>query len=190
MVPQKGFSGTRQGAFVAVNQYHLCPRFNQGLGAGKSNAGCGTGDGGHLAVQLTIEPLALSATRLSSMLSVDGQLIPYQHGAPQRTGLVWPNSLGNSNGSQLTLVHSTGNTASPEQAQAVHAFLRAQLGAAQSGAAQAQAAGLAFHIAGVAPAKLGLQQHVRVQFNHVDLVVGARHGWGQIKAADGSICRY
>ncbi|QXH77875.1 type VI secretion system membrane subunit TssM [Pseudomonas salmasensis] len=67
---------------------------------------------GHLAVQLTIEPLALSATRLSSMLSVDGQLIPYQHGAPQRTGLVWPNSLGNSNGSQLTLVHSTGNTAS------------------------------------------------------------------------------
>ncbi|MBC3270215.1 type VI secretion system membrane subunit TssM [Pseudomonas sp. SWRI81] len=67
---------------------------------------------GHLAVQLTIEPLALSATRLSSMLSVDGQLIPYQHGAPQRTGLVWPNSLGNTNGSQLTLVHSTGNTAS------------------------------------------------------------------------------
>ena len=46
------------------------------------------------------------------MLSVDGQLIPYQHGAPQRIGLVWPNSLGNTNGSQLTLVHSTGNTAS------------------------------------------------------------------------------
>lgn len=67
---------------------------------------------GHLAVQLTIEPLALSTTRLSSMLSVDGQLIPYQHGAPQRTGLVWPNSLSNTNGSQLTLVHSTGNTAS------------------------------------------------------------------------------
>ena len=63
-------------------------------------------------MQLTIEPLALSATRLSSMLSVDGQLIPYPHGAPQRTGLVWPNSLGNTNGSQLTLVHSTGNTAS------------------------------------------------------------------------------
>ena len=67
---------------------------------------------GQLAVQLTIEPLALSATRLSSMFSVDGQLIPYQHGAPQRTGLVWPNTLGNTNGSQLTLVHSTGNTAS------------------------------------------------------------------------------
>ncbi|MBI6563540.1 type VI secretion system membrane subunit TssM [Pseudomonas synxantha] len=67
---------------------------------------------GQLAVQLTIEPLALSATRLSSMFSVDGQLISYQHGAPQRTGLVWPNTLGNSNGSQLTLVHSTGNTAS------------------------------------------------------------------------------
>lgn len=67
---------------------------------------------GQLAVQLTIEPLALSATRLSSMFSVDGQLIPYQHGAPQRTGLVWPNTLSNTNGSQLTLVHSTGNTAS------------------------------------------------------------------------------
>lgn len=67
---------------------------------------------GHLAVQLTIEPLALSTTRLSSLLSVDGQLIPYQHGAPQRTGLVWPNDLGNANGSQLTLVNSSGNTAS------------------------------------------------------------------------------
>lgn len=67
---------------------------------------------GNLAVQLTIEPLALSATRLSSMFSIDGQLIPYQHGAPQRTGLVWPNNLGNASGSQLTLVHSTGNTAS------------------------------------------------------------------------------
>ena len=67
---------------------------------------------GHLAVQLTVEPLALSATRLSSLLSVDGQLIPYQHGAPQRTGLVWPNNLGSVSGSQLTLVHSTGNTAS------------------------------------------------------------------------------
>ncbi|MEG0860171.1 MAG: type VI secretion system membrane subunit TssM [Pseudomonas sp.] len=67
---------------------------------------------GHLSVQLSIEPLALSASRLSSMLSVDGQLIPYQHGAPQRSGLVWPNNLGNVSGSQLTLVHSTGNTAS------------------------------------------------------------------------------
>ncbi|POA20239.1 type VI secretion system membrane subunit TssM [Pseudomonas sp. FW300-N1A1] len=67
---------------------------------------------GALAVQLTIEPLALSATRLSSLLSVDGQLIPYQHGAPQRTGLVWPNTLGNASGSQVTLVHSNGNTAS------------------------------------------------------------------------------
>lgn len=67
---------------------------------------------GHLSVQLTIEPLALSATRLSSTLSVDGQLIPYQHGAPRRTGLVWPNDLGNANGSQLTLVSSAGNTAS------------------------------------------------------------------------------
>ena len=65
-------------------------------------------------MQLTVEHLALSATRLSSLLSVDGQLIPYQHGAPQRTGLVWPNNLGSASasGSQLTLVHSTGNTAS------------------------------------------------------------------------------
>ena len=67
---------------------------------------------GQLAVQLSIEPLALSATRLSSMLSVDGQLIPYEHGAPERTGLVWPNNLGNASGSQLILVHGTGNTAS------------------------------------------------------------------------------
>nr|WP_150776743.1 type VI secretion system membrane subunit TssM [Pseudomonas fluorescens]VVM46621.1 hypothetical protein PS652_00562 [Pseudomonas fluorescens] len=67
---------------------------------------------GHLAVQLSIEPLALSSTRLSSLLSIDGQLIPYRHGAPQRTGLVWPNDLGSASASQLTLVHSSGNTAS------------------------------------------------------------------------------
>ncbi|NWD08201.1 type VI secretion system membrane subunit TssM [Pseudomonas gingeri] len=67
---------------------------------------------GALAVQLSIEPLALSVSRRSSMLSIDGQLIPYEHGAAQRTGLIWPNSLGKTSASQLTLVHSTGNTAS------------------------------------------------------------------------------
>ncbi|NVZ67155.1 type VI secretion system membrane subunit TssM, partial [Pseudomonas gingeri] len=61
---------------------------------------------------LSIEPLALGVSRRSSMLSVDGQLIPYEHGAAQRTGLIWPNSLGKTSASQLTLVHSTGNTAS------------------------------------------------------------------------------
>ncbi|MCE5980926.1 type VI secretion system membrane subunit TssM [Pseudomonas sp. LF19] len=67
---------------------------------------------GHLAVQLSIEPLALSSSRLSSLLSIDGQLVPYRHGAPQRTGLVWPNDLSSASASQLTLVHSSGNTAS------------------------------------------------------------------------------
>ncbi|SDQ64016.1 type VI secretion system protein ImpL [Pseudomonas sp. UC 17F4] len=67
---------------------------------------------GHLAVQLSIEPLALSSSCLSSLLSIDGQLVPYRHGAPQRTGLVWPNDLGSASASQLTLVNSSGNTAS------------------------------------------------------------------------------
>lgn len=58
-------------------------------------------------MQLSIEPLALS-----SLLSIDGQLVPYRHGAPQRTGLVWPNDLSSASASQLTLVHSSGNTAS------------------------------------------------------------------------------
>ncbi|MCS3420510.1 type VI protein secretion system component VasK [Pseudomonas sp. BIGb0450] len=48
---------------------------------------------------------------MSSVLSVDGQMIPYSHGPLQRTGLVWPNTLGSVSGSQLTLVHTTGNTA-------------------------------------------------------------------------------
>lgn len=67
---------------------------------------------GALSVQLTVEPLALSGNRLSSLLSVDGQLIPYNHGPSQSTGLVWPNTLGDVSGSQLTLVNGTGNTAS------------------------------------------------------------------------------
>jgi len=67
---------------------------------------------GALSVQLTVEPLALSGNRLSSLLSVDGQLIPYSHGPSQSIGLIWPNALGSASGSQLTLVNSVGNTSS------------------------------------------------------------------------------
>lgn len=68
---------------------------------------------GALSVQLTVEPLALSGNRLSSLLSVDGQLIPYNHGPSQSIGLIWPNVLGSSgSGSQLTLVNGAGNTSS------------------------------------------------------------------------------
>lgn len=67
---------------------------------------------GALSVQMTLEPLALSGNQRSSLLSSDGQLIPYSHGPSQSIGLIWPNVLGDASGSRLTLVNSAGNSVS------------------------------------------------------------------------------
>lgn len=67
---------------------------------------------GALGVQFSLEPLGLSGNKRSSVLGLDGQLIPYSHGPGNRIGLIWPNTLGESIGSRLTLVHAAGNSSS------------------------------------------------------------------------------
>lgn len=67
---------------------------------------------GALGVQFSLEPLGLSGNKRSSVLGLDGQLIPYSHGPASRVGLIWPNTLGEGIGSKLTLVHVAGNTSS------------------------------------------------------------------------------
>ncbi|MFF7055604.1 ImcF-related family protein [Achromobacter spanius] len=66
---------------------------------------------GALGVQFSIQPLGLTSSRRSSVLSVEGQLISYSHGASNSVGLIWPNNLGDSTESRITLV-SAGGTSS------------------------------------------------------------------------------
>ncbi len=63
---------------------------------------------GALGVQFSIQPLGLTSSRRSSVLSVEGQLISYNHGASNSVGLIWPNSLGDSTESRITLVSAAG----------------------------------------------------------------------------------
>jgi len=67
---------------------------------------------GALGVQFNVEPLALASTRRSSVLSIEGQLISYSHGATSSIGLIWPNSLGADAESRITLVSASGTTSS------------------------------------------------------------------------------
>ncbi|WPO98780.1 type VI secretion system membrane subunit TssM [Pseudomonas sp. HR96] len=67
---------------------------------------------GALGVQFSLEPLGLSGNKRSSVLALDGQLIPYSHGPSNRIGLIWPNTLTAGPGSKLALVHAAGNTSS------------------------------------------------------------------------------
>lgn len=67
---------------------------------------------GALGVQFSLEPLGLSGNKRSSVLGLDGQLITYGHGPSLRTGLIWPNTLGEGLGSKLTVVHAAGNSTS------------------------------------------------------------------------------
>lgn len=68
---------------------------------------------GTLGLQFMVEPLGLAATRRSSVLNVDGQLISYNHGAGTGSSLIWPNTLSGTAGSgesRITLVNSSGNS--------------------------------------------------------------------------------
>lgn len=67
---------------------------------------------GHLSVQFTVEPLGLSATQRTSVLGLDGQLVPYSHGPSAAIGLIWPNTLGEQVESKVTLVNRGGNSSS------------------------------------------------------------------------------
>lgn len=67
---------------------------------------------GALGVQFSVEPLGLTPTRRSSVLSIEGQLIAYSHGASNSVGLIWPNSLGADPESRITVVGSAGTSTS------------------------------------------------------------------------------
>lgn len=67
---------------------------------------------GALGVQFNVEPLGLTPNRRSSLLGVEGQLIPYDHGPSASVSLIWPNSLGSSTESRITLVNGSGNSSS------------------------------------------------------------------------------
>lgn len=65
---------------------------------------------GQLGVQFFVEPLGLAANKRSSSLSVEGQLITYNHGPTTSTAVIWPNTLAPSNESRMTLVHAGGSS--------------------------------------------------------------------------------
>ncbi|MBF8767753.1 type VI secretion system membrane subunit TssM [Pseudomonas sp. xss_4] len=67
---------------------------------------------GALGVQFAVEPLGLTPNRRSSVLGIEGQLVPYSHGPSSTVGLIWPNSLGDGTESRITLINSTGNSSS------------------------------------------------------------------------------
>ncbi|MGO4501325.1 type VI secretion system membrane subunit TssM [Dyella sp. 2YAF14] len=67
---------------------------------------------GALNVQFNVTPLGLTANRRSSVLGIEGQLISYDHGPSNSVGLMWPNGLGSSTDSRVTLVNSSGNSSS------------------------------------------------------------------------------
>ncbi|TFH85873.1 type VI secretion system membrane subunit TssM [Billgrantia azerbaijanica] len=64
---------------------------------------------GVLDVAFSLEPLSLSADKRRGVISVDGQLIDYAHGASRRVPMIWPNGLRDSNESRVTLVPSQVN---------------------------------------------------------------------------------
>lgn len=65
---------------------------------------------GLLGVQFYIEPLGLAPTKRSSSLSVEGQLVSYNHGPSTSTALIWPNTLAPNNESRMTLVNAGGSS--------------------------------------------------------------------------------
>ncbi|MET3654733.1 type VI secretion system protein ImpL [Dyella japonica] len=67
---------------------------------------------GALSVQFNVTPLGLTPNRRSSVLGIEGQLISYDHGPSNSVGLIWPNGLGTSTDSRVTLVNSSGNSSS------------------------------------------------------------------------------
>lgn len=65
---------------------------------------------GLLGVQFYVEPLGLAPNKRSSSLSVEGQLVTYNHGPTTSTALIWPNTLAPSNESRITLVNAGGSS--------------------------------------------------------------------------------
>jgi type VI secretion system protein ImpL len=63
---------------------------------------------GALNVNFNLEPLALTANQRRSVINVDGQLVPYNHGPTHTSQLIWPNTLRKGAESKLTLISTKG----------------------------------------------------------------------------------
>lgn len=63
---------------------------------------------GGLNVNFNLEPLALTANQRRSVIDIDGQLVPYNHGPTYSSQLIWPNTLRQGAESKLTLIDANG----------------------------------------------------------------------------------
>ncbi len=59
---------------------------------------------GNVDVQFILEPIEMSANKRRGVITVDGQVVDYNHGPKRYVGLVWPNILRDTVMSKVTLV--------------------------------------------------------------------------------------
>jgi type VI secretion system protein ImpL len=67
---------------------------------------------GALHVPYSIEPMTLSGSYRRSVLNVDGQIIPYNHGSTYPIDMVWPNTLRKKAESKLIVINAQGKSQS------------------------------------------------------------------------------
>ena len=65
---------------------------------------------GALILNFSLEPLALSANKRRSLIDIDGQLVPYNHGPAHSSRLIWPNTFKQSAESKITMIGKDGKT--------------------------------------------------------------------------------
>ena len=65
---------------------------------------------GVLNVGFTVEPLGMSGNQRRSVMSIDGQLVPYNHGPTATSDLIWPNTLKEDASSRVSLVSASGSS--------------------------------------------------------------------------------
>ena len=63
---------------------------------------------GVLHVPFTVEPLALAGAYRRSVLYIEGQTVPYNHGSSYPIEMIWPNTLRRGTESKLVLVNNQG----------------------------------------------------------------------------------
>ena len=66
---------------------------------------------GNVNVSFSLKPLGLSGKFTASTLNIDGQLLKYSHETPSASRLIWPNTTRQDVETSLTLISSTGETA-------------------------------------------------------------------------------
>lgn len=65
---------------------------------------------GRLGVQFTLRPLGLSEQYRTSSMSIDGQIVKYNHGRSFASKLIWPNTIRDNIESKLTVVTRQGKS--------------------------------------------------------------------------------